>query len=447
MITEKYPIFTKEKKLNDNTFLINHNNTDYIIRLYPFAIFQIDSKEIENIQFSDEIIKFDFQPVKPFSSFLPLLILTNSCNLACKYCYAYKGSYGEEENQMSFSVIDKSIEFIRDSFTKSFKPSNKITEYELGIICFGGEPLLSFKQVKYVHDSLVELCSSFSNKYNIIFKPIITINTNGLILNNEIISFMSENKKNIELVVSHDGWTHDEYRLSHNNKGTSKIVFENILKLKKQDINISVTSCILPKAVSKHKETLKSLNVFFQNKIPVNISFIRGELESVREFSAYPGIIQEKYGEKDLVEFGNAVAQKIDEGAIIFSERFMNRLSEGGYQYRCGAGLYEFAVMPKGDVYPCHNFISDDYKIGNIKNNDLSIGLDNSFIKQLSNRTVSKLSPCNECVLQTICLSSFDCPSHSLQDCGNLFSVDTRFCGFARNVQGTVLKKMLNEKL
>lgn len=440
-----FPVFENEKKLQNNFFFITENARNFIIRLFPFAIYEIDGQyeDIKNDLISS--LKFEFEETLPFTYFQPLLILTNSCNLACTYCYAYKGSYGYKAECMSNLVIDKTMEFLYNTISEKFEYKiHPDKEYELGAICFGGEPLIVFDKVEYAYYSLKRTCSELSNKFKTSFKPLLTVNTNGFVITEDQMLFFREIKNNLELVVSFDGWTHDDFRLTAENKNTSQNVIENIVKLKKIGIDISVTSCILPKAVKESEKTIEGLKILFENDIPVNLSFIRGSLETVKDFAAYPGIIQESYNCEELLSFGKEIAKLISEGKKIYTKRYLKRLLEGGYRYRCGAGLFEFAVMPNGDVFPCHNFISGNSIIGNILNDNFEISTDNKLISDLFKRKVVNLLPCSDCVFQSSCMSSFDCPAHSLQDCGDLNKVDVRFCSFARQIQGEILKTILN---
>lgn len=62
------------------------------------------------------------------------LVLTQHCNLACKYCYAHDGTYGCKTSiNMSFDTAKNSIDFFLNKFSKGIRL----------IHFFGGEPLLN----------------------------------------------------------------------------------------------------------------------------------------------------------------------------------------------------------------------------------------------------------------------------------------------------------------
>lgn len=446
-IVESHPVFDEERKLSDNLFLIRlaGDEASYVMRLYPLALFEV-SGEITDLSPFELGIE-SFSETKPFSYFQPLLITTTECNLACTYCYAHEGSYGVEKQEMPSGVLDKTIDYLRNVILTRYIPAAKKNETtELGLICFGGEPLLAEDLVILAHRRLADLCIELSEVSDINFVPTLTINTNAVKVNKKMLKFLSDNAKDIELVVSYDGLLHDENRITKGGTGTAQLVYRNILRLRKAGVNITITSCVLPEALANPESLMSSLEKIYSQGIPINLSFIRGPLEGVSDRAMYPGFIQESYDEASLSNFGTIVADKISQGAKIYSSRYRRRLLEGGYRYRCGAGLFEFAVMPDGVVYPCHNFIAARHSLGNISEPDFAINESSELVTTLLNRKVQDLKPCSDCAFQSTCMSSFDCPAHSLHDLHDINMVDKRFCGFARKVQQVILKQFIEEK-
>lgn len=446
-VLTRNPAFHSEEQVSDNFFrvTVDAKGPEYLLRLYPFAIFLLDGEEVgEHLL---ESLEHRADATEPFSYFQPLLILTNNCNLACTYCYAHEGSYGAPANMMTEEVLDRTIDFLHRTIQHRFAPKTESgSEYELGVICFGGEPLLALHLVERTHARLSEVCDALTEQWPGTFSPLITLNTNAFQVSSSAMAFLERIRSNLELVVSFDGWLHDESRLTKGGAGSSARVLEHLYSLHNAGINVSVTSCILPDAVDEPERTLESLSKVYGRGIPVNMSFIRGPLAPVQGRAVYPGVVQRAYSGEALDRFGVLVANEIRGGAPIFTRRYRRRLFEGGYAVRCAAGLYEFAVMPDGTVYPCHNFIAPGHTLGNITHSAFDIDGNAPLLKSLSSRAVKNLRPCGECVLQSTCMSSFDCPAHSLQDLGALEQVDYRFCGFARRVQGAILAEFIKER-
>ncbi len=440
-------VFWSEERLSENLFRVRlrPDSQPLAVRLYPFAVFEDPPEGL-----CEETIpapQSSFDETEPFSYCQPLLILTTRCNLSCSYCYALQGTYGVSADDMSEGVISGSISFLERMIQTSFAPKTRAGErYELGVICFGGEPLLALERIRFTHSSLKQLCSRLSERWPGTFQPVLTINTNGYSISDEALKFLATEREDFQVVVSYDGWSHDRHRLTRGGGATAREVKENVARLARLGVDVSVTCCVLPEAVALPEQTIACLSDFFELGIPVNLSFIRGPLSGVASRAVYPALVQAQYSRETLDQFGAAVASAITLGAPIYSRRYRRRLLEGGYRYRCGAGLFEFAVLPDGSAFPCHNFIAPGYSLGSVLDPEFSIGPGVPLVDSLKERCVARLEPCRECVFQSTCMSSFDCPAHSLQDLGDLGQVDVRFCGFARQVQAAILVDFLEEQ-
>ncbi len=160
------------------------------------------------------------------------LILTEACNLRCKYCvYSdhYPGLKGYSEEEMSIDTaikaVDKYMEIHNQKLERGLYTSPKISFY-------GGEPFLKFDVIKAV----INYCKQ--KNYNASFFA----TTNGTIFNNDIINFVIDN--NVNIAFSLDGYkeNHDRNRVSINNKPTFDIILNNIKKLqqRKQELNVNI---------------------------------------------------------------------------------------------------------------------------------------------------------------------------------------------------------------
>lgn len=112
---------------------------------------------------------------------------TTCCNLKCTYCYAGQGTYNNVSKENSFSY---------ENYIKAYECT--MTEYGgvKGICFFGGEPLLNFIEIK-------KFVQYLYNEKPHLELPFISIGSNGTIMNEEIIDFISE--YNIAFGTSLDG--------------------------------------------------------------------------------------------------------------------------------------------------------------------------------------------------------------------------------------------------
>lgn len=146
--------------------------------------------------------------------------VTEKCNMRCKYCI-YGGHYENErihgEIDMNFDTLKQSVDF----FLNMSNSSDKI------INLYGGEPFINFKTIEKIVDYIENIDNTIQ----------FYITTNGVLLDEHIMNWFS-NKKNIHLFVSLAGVPnkHDELRVLANNKPTYETIKNNLLYLKKVDI-------------------------------------------------------------------------------------------------------------------------------------------------------------------------------------------------------------------
>ncbi|MEM3493943.1 MAG: radical SAM protein, partial [Thermoplasmata archaeon] len=100
------------------------------------------------------------------------LLISTTCNMKCRYCYA-NGNFGLREEIMLPEKAVKYIEKVRKCFGEI-----KMVQF------FGGEPLLGFDTIKAVIEYLNN--TSRNNVHYI-------VNTNGTIMNEDIAKYLCEN--------------------------------------------------------------------------------------------------------------------------------------------------------------------------------------------------------------------------------------------------------------
>ena len=116
-----------------------------------------------------------------------VFILTNGCNLNCSYCF-YKYDPNRHVGNADVNVLMNRYKEIAQSFPSGISK----------IQFFGGEPLLRFNLIKELVSRICEYCDI--NNYS---KPTFGITTNGLLLDDDKINFLTEN--NVYITISIDG--------------------------------------------------------------------------------------------------------------------------------------------------------------------------------------------------------------------------------------------------
>ncbi|MBU2579525.1 radical SAM protein [Patescibacteria group bacterium] len=166
-----------------------------------------------------------------------IIIVTNQCNLDCKYCAVLKKNIFINKS-IAFKAIDLYLCLLGDNKGK--------------IKIFGGEPLLKIDLLK----NIIAYVRKKSHKIDI------ELCTNGVLLDDNIFSWLKENKVNLSISI--DG---DKTSQMLNRKGISPQTYQKTINLiKNNQSRVIVNMVIAPNTVDK----------FFQNFVYVHNLGVKG---------------------------------------------------------------------------------------------------------------------------------------------------------------------------
>ncbi|MGE5328326.1 MAG: radical SAM protein [Deltaproteobacteria bacterium] len=297
------------------------------------------------------------------------LILTEDCNLRCKYCY-------ENANRCSNSYM--SVETAKQSADFLFDNALKHGIKYLNIIFFGGEPLLNLD----VMTKFFFYATEKANQYNI--KIWFLLITNGTIYNTQYEKFILQWYKtinNVSIQISTDGIpeVQDKNRRTIDDKPTSKIVSGNILKLKaflkqnKIEANSFYTHFVLTKeSIPKIFSNYKYFRHLGINHIEFMMSYNESwEEEDIPEYIEQLSLIADSVYDEcikacSLIPYENAYLLI---GLRPVEEKYKERV------------LKECTIAPNGDIYSFTNmyFNNRNYKIGNVFDGVLNNNIEKTF--------------------------------------------------------------------
>lgn len=222
------------------------------------------------------------------------ILLTDDCNLKCKYCYC-----GEERKKNSIN-----IKFVKCAIDDFYKQGNK-----LFIRFFGnGEPTLEFEKIKEIYEYAIKLDKESTFE----------IQTNG-VFNEEMAKWIGEH---IDIVwISYDGTTevNDFYRATFNNKSVSNIVEKNIKYLNEKVKELGVRATIGKKNLYKQNEIIDKMQEMGVKYIYSDLMFADvnnklyyedeiNPLEYAKEF-----LKARKYAEEKQIYYGSFFTINFDE--------------------------------------------------------------------------------------------------------------------------------------
>lgn len=279
------------------------------------------------------------------------LHVAHDCNLRCKYCFASEGDYQGTKELMNVDTAKKAIDFL---------VQNSGNRRNLEVDFFGGEPLMNFNVVKEV----VEYGNAIQEKYNKNFRW--TLTTNGMLLDEEKKQYINQHMSNVVLSLDGRKEINDMMRSRIDGKGSyERIVpkYQDLAESRKQD-RYYVRGTFTRNNLDFAEDVLHLADLGFKQTSVEPVVAPPDKDYALRE-EDIPGLIaQYEYLAKEYVK-----RHKAGEGFNFF--HFMIDLTQGPCVSKrlagCGSGSEYVAIVPNGDIYPCHQFVGmEEFKMGSV---------------------------------------------------------------------------------
>lgn len=292
------------------------------------------------------------------------------CNLNCGYCYYMEKSklYSHEKTKkMSVGLLEY---FVREYIACQPMPDVLFTWH-------GGEPLLrGLDFYKYA--------VAFQRKYSGGRHIDNSLQTNGLLLNDEWCRFLKENNFLVGISIDGPEHVHDKYRLDRGGKGCFSRVMKAVELLRKYDIPFNTLSVITDYGARFPEEIyafFKQIDSRYMQFSPVverwgdrsdGLELLSAADTDGAEMTTW-SVSPQAYGDFYCRIFDQWIETDVGSYFIqLFDAVLANMVGAFPgvciYARRCGhAGVME----ANGDVYACDHFVFPEYKLGNIRTDTL----------------------------------------------------------------------------
>lgn len=351
------------------------------------------------------------------------LHIAHDCNLRCKYCFASTGDFGQGRMLMDYETGKRAIDFLIER-----SGDRKFLEVDF----FGGEPLMNFEVCK----QLVAYARSIEKEKNKNFR--FTLTTNGVDVDDEVIEWA--NKECYNVVLSLDGRkeVNDRFRVDKLGRGSYDTIvpkFQEFVK-KRGDRNYYM------------RGTFTHFNPDFTKDLfhmADDLGFTELSMEPVVCEPTSPSALTEEdlpilYEQYELL--AKDMIRREKEGKPITFYHYMINLEHGPCIYKrisgCGSGTEYMAVTAWGDLYPCHQFVSDPaFKLGNIWDGVTNTELRDEF--KLCN--VYARHDCDNCWARLYC--SGGCAANALHATGDIHGTYEYGCKiFRKRIECAIMIKV-----
>lgn len=345
------------------------------------------------------------------------MILSEQCNLACKYCFLGNNDSSKRKHfdlkNMSEATADKAIDF----YLNQLKKSGLDFEHQKSILIFyGGEPMINYPTLLHIASKLNEL-----KKTEPILRNLeLTMVTNGLLLNEERIERLNE--LHVGIGISIDGFSEEDNSMRVDKSGNpifnQLLEILSLLKKHKADFSLSVT---LNEETIKHKDSvlklIKEYNVksFGFNIMMSSDTFI--VLDSYNEAAA-KFIIDEFIELRKLGIYEDRMMRKLDaftKAQVYYSDC---AATAGG----------QIVIAPNGQVSICHGCLYNKKYFATYVNDIDFNCIENEAFIEWSQLTPINHEECLDCPALGICGGGCLINAMYLKEGNTIHSLDTRFC-------------------
>lgn len=333
-----------------------------------------------------------------------------ACNLDCNYCY-----YRDKAEIYSGSMPRMSEELLEE-YIKQYLSS--VAQKQVTFCWHGGEPLMAGMQ-------FFKKAMELQRKYRGDKEIENTLQTNGLLLNEEWCALFRDN--NFLIGISLDGPQdiHDAYRRDCGGAATFVKVVKAVELMARCGVDYNLMATVNRRSEGRGLEVYKFLRSLgdFTQFLPV-VEYVRDrQAEGKRPLIVSPD-------EEDAVEaewsvsangYGAFMCEIFDEWVKYDVGRHYVQLFEATLANWCGVqpGLCSLCetcgdglvVEHNGDVYSCDHFVYPEYRLGNIMRGSLA-DMYKSDEQQAFGRDKREALPmeCKRCNYYFLCRG--ECPKH-----------------------------------
>lgn len=333
--------------------------------------------------------------------------LTNSCNLACGYCYIHR-SPGNMSASMTRMLIDKMLASCRRA---------KVATISLKFS--GGEPLLRFDELRQAIEYAESTRGEIRANYLVL--------TNSVLMTPEIAEYLAEH--NVSVGTSLDGLkeAHDATRRTASGGGSFDDVIKGIDTLVSggvsPTVNVTISETnyrnILDLTARILDERWKFRYSLERDTTTGSPAVLKHQDEVISELMACYDLIEERLPNRDILQ----------------SHRFGDAMFSRSADRSCGAGSSFFSVGHDGQIGVCglglESPIGSLYDEGDLLEN---VRGSNALFAA---RTAKEYEGCSQCVWRGSCAGA--CPLQTISTYGR-YNTKSPYCEVYRAVLPRILR-------
>jgi uncharacterized protein len=346
------------------------------------------------------------------------------CNLECSYCF-YKdvtahrevADYGRMKIETMFELIDRAFEYADASVSFAFQ---------------GGEPLLA--GLAFYQTFVDRVRKMNKNQIPVQF----AIQTNGMRINTEWVTFFSENRFLVGLSIDGTRTIHNMWRKTGLGQGSYTQAIDAFEQLTAQKVETNIL-CVVTEQLGREPESvyrhLREIGADFMQFIPC--------LNPLDATAGAYALSAETYG-AFLCKIFDLWYFDITHGPWVSIRYFDNLLQIllGYPPESCdmaGRCSINAVVESDGSVYPCDFYVLDEWRMGSVAKDGFKSLAETEQAVRFIGRSIHKSEGCKRCLYEKLCRTG--CTRHKEPFDGGMPSAN-RFCEAYRLFFGYALPRL-----
>jgi len=334
------------------------------------------------------------------------LNVAHACNMVCNYCFA---DYATNGGNIGHGTIPCHGQNSDDDAGQNITPrlmnldvGKRAIDYllehsdnikTLDVDFFGGEPLLNWDIVKAIVLYARELEQNSDKKFRF------TLTTNGLLIDDDVISFTGNHMYNVVLSLDGRPEVHDAMRKLHNGGGSYAEVLPKFKKLvdARHGKGYYIRGTYTNKNLDFLSDILHIADLGFRE---ISLEPVVSSPNSALDLSADNLLILFDQYEALAIEM---LRRETGDNGFSFYH-FTIDLTGGPCIHKrlagCGVAGSYLAVTPSGELYPCHQFVGND----NFIMGDVWKGVTNTKLQdEFSSCSIYSRDECRDCWARFYC--------------------------------------------
>ncbi len=312
------------------------------------------------------------------------LAVSQTCNLACGYCYAQGGNFGAPSRNMLPDVAERAIHRLFEDVP----PGERVA-----LAFIGGEPLVNRALIRRATALAVELAEE--RRVEVRF----SITTNGTLLPAEDAAFFERYGFAVTVSVDGLGDTHDRLRPFAGGGGSFQRVVDNLRPLLAAQRRMQVSARVSVTPLNANVfETVDGLIALGFHSVGISPVLHSPSGASELELADFKGLLDQ------MILCGDEFQRR-----TIAGERYpfanlstaLMELHRGTHRpYPCGAGASYLGVSATGELTACHRFVNDEAGAMGTLSGGIDVPRRTAWLQE---RHVDRQEPCRSCWARYLC--------------------------------------------